>query len=435
MEIFVLIALIAVNGVLALSELAIVSSRRGRLQTRADKGDRGARIALKLQEDPSRFLSTVQVGITLIGIIAGAYGATALAEDVAPVITENFPALTRHADFIAFSVVIAVTTFLSLVIGELVPKRIAMTAPETFASLVAPLMAVLSRITFPVVFFLRGSTNLILSLFGLSKVNTDQVTEEEITNLIEEGAASGAIEAEEHAMIRSVMRLADRDVRSIMTSRKEVTWLDLDDPPEDLLIKIAESGHSRFPVARGDLEHVISVVQTKDLLANSEGKRLPDFETSGHEPLFVPDTMTVLNLLESIQASPVQMAVVTDELGHVEGIVTAADVLGAIAGNVAFSVEDGLARPQRREDGSWLIDGRMAIEDAEIVFGVALVEGDDPPFTTVAGLVIHHLQRIPLLGDIVESFGWRFEVIDMDGRRIDKMLVARIPAKEDDPSG
>jgi putative hemolysin len=220
-----------------------------------------------------------------------------------------------------------------------------------------------------------------------------------------------------------------------MTPRKEVTWLDLDDPPEELLRIIAESGHSRFPVARGDLEHVVCVVQTKDLLAKSEGKRMPDFETAGHEPLFVPDTMTVLNLLESMQASPVQMALVTDELGHVEGIVSAADVLGAIAGDVAFSPEDGLARPQKREDGSWLIDGRTAIEDAEIGLGQPLTAEDDPPFTTVAGLVIHHLQRIPQLGDVVVSFGWRYEVIDMDGRRIDKLLVARQPAKDDDPTG
>jgi putative hemolysin len=435
MDLLILLALIALNGVFALSELAIVSSRRTRLQTRADKGDRGARVALQLQEDPSRFLSTVQVGITLIGVIAGAYGATALAEDVAPVVAQLLPGFAEHAKLIAFSFVIVVTTFLSLIIGELVPKRIAMTAPETFASLMAPPMAVLSRVVFPVVFVLRGTTNLILSVFGLSKINTDQVTEEEIENVIEEGAASGAIDEDERAMIRSVMRLADRDVRSIMTPRKEVVWLDLDDTPSELLQKIAGSGHSRFPVARGDLEHVISVVQTKDLLAISEGKRLPDFETSGHAPLFVPDTMTVLNLLENMQASPVQMALVSDELGHIEGIVTAADVLGAIAGSVAFSPEDGLTRPQKREDGSWLIDGRTAIEDAEIAFGLPLVDEDDPPFSTVAGLVIHHLQRIPQLGDIIVSYGWRFEVIDMDGRRIDKLLVARQPVRDEDPSG
>ena len=361
MDLVILLALIALNGVFALSELAIVSSRRNRLQMRADKGDRGAKVALKLQEDPSAFLSTVQVGITLIGIIAGAYGATALAEDVAPWIVQTFPALEKQAGLIAFGVVIAATTYLSIVVGELVPKRIAITAPEAFASLIAPPMALLAKIVFPVVFILRGSTNLILTVLGLSKVNIEVMTEEEIESIIEEGAASGAIDADERNMIRSVMRLADRDVRSIMTSRKDVVWLDLDETPEVLLKKIAESKHSRFPVARGDLEYVISVVQTKDLLALSEGKRLPDFETAGHAPLFVPDSMTVLNLLESMQASAVQMALVSDELGHIEGIVTAADVLGAIAGDVAFSAEDGLSRPQKREDGSWLLDGRMAI--------------------------------------------------------------------------
>ena len=435
MDLVILLALIALNGVFALSELAIVSSRRNRLQMRADKGDKGAKAALKLQEDPSAFLSTVQVGITLVGIIMGAYGATALAEDVAPWIVQTFPALEKHAGFIAFGVVIAATTYLSIVIGELVPKRIAITAPEAFASLIAPPMALLAKIVFPVVFILRGSTNLILTVLGLSKVNIEVMTEEEIESVIEEGAASGAIDEDERAMIRSVMRLADRDVRSIMTSRKDVVWLDLDDPPEELLKRIAASHHSRFPVARGDLEHVISVVQTKDLLALSEGKRLPDFETAGHAPLFVPDSMTVLNLLESMQASAVQMALVSDELGHIEGIVTAADVLGAIAGDVAFSAEDGLARPQKREDGSWLLDGRMAIEDAEIALGSDLTPEEDPPYTTVAGLVIHHLQRIPELGDAAVSSGWRFEVIDMDGRRIDKLLVARVPASAEDPTG
>ncbi|WP_291200414.1 hemolysin family protein [Hyphomonas sp.] len=435
MDLLILLALISLNGVFALSELAIVSSRKNRLQMRVDKGDKGAKVALKLQEDPSAFLSTVQVGITLVGIIMGAYGATALAEDVAPWIVSTFPGLEKQAGFIAFGVVIAVTTYLSIVVGELVPKRIAITAPEAFASVIAPPMALLARIVFPVVFILRGSTNLILGLFGLSKVNADLMTEEEIESVIEEGAASGAIDEDERAMIRSVMRLADRDVRSIMTPRKDVVWLDLDDSPEELLKKIADSGHSRFPVARDDLEHVISVVQTKDLLTLSEGKRLPDFETAGHEPLFVPDSMTVLNLLEKMQASAVQMALVSDELGHIEGIVTAADVLGAIAGDVAFSPEDGLARPQKREDGSWLLDGRMAIEDAEIALGLDLTPEEDPPYTTVAGLVIHNLQRIPELGDVVISSGWRFEVIDMDGRRVDKLLVARLPSKEEDPTG
>ena len=435
MDLLILLALIALNGVFALSELAIVSSRRNRLQMRADKGDRGAKVALKLQEDPSSFLSTVQVGITLIGIIAGAYGATALAEDVAPFIIETFPALAKQADLIAFSVVIAATTYLSIVIGELVPKRVAITAPEAFASLIAPPMALLSRIAFPVVFILRGSTNLILQMLGLSNAKLEQVTEEEIENMLDEGAASGAIEEEERTMIRSVLRLADRDVRSIMTPRKDVVWLDLDDSPEELLQKIAESGHSRFPVARDDLESVISVVQTKDLLALSGGKQLPDFETAGHEPLFVPDTMTVLNLLESMQASSVQMALVVDELGHVEGIVTAADVLGAIAGDAAFSPADGLARPQKRDDGSWLVDGRMAIEDLELALGVSDIDADDAPYTTVAGLVIHFLQRLPQLGDVVVSNGWRYEVIDMDSRRIDKLLVSRVPSRDEDPTG
>ena len=401
----------------------------------ADKGNVGARAALKLQEDPSSFLSTVQIGITLVGIIAGAYGATALAEDVEPIIVALAPGLSANAPLISFSVVIVFTTYLSVIIGELVPKRIALTAPEAFAAVVAPPMAMLSKIAFPVVFILRGSTNLLLTLFGLGKMRIDSVTEEEIESMIEEGAASGAINAEERTMIRSVMRLADRDVRSIMTPRNEVVWLDLDDPSEELLTEMAASGHSRFPVARGDLEHVAAIVQTKDILAQSGGGRLPNFGDVGHEPLFVPESMSVLRVLESMQASPVQMALVVDELGHVEGIVTAADVLGAIAGDVAFSIADGLDRPQRREDGSWLIDGRMAVEDVEIVLRASNIGSDDDPFSTIAGLVMHHLQRVPELGDKISVNGWTFEVIDMDGRRLDKVLVSRVNAKDEDPSG
>lgn len=435
MDLLILIALIALNGVFAMSELAVVSARRARLQMMADKGNPGARAAIRLQDDPSRFLSTVQIGITLVGIIAGAYGATALAEDVQPLIVKWAPSLAGNASIIAYTLVIVATTYLSLIIGELVPKRIALSAPETFASIVAPPMAMLSRITFPIVFILRGSTNLLLAILGLGKMKSDGVTEEEIESMIEEGAASGAIDAEERQMIRGVMRLADRDVRSIMTPRKEVVWLDLDEPADALLQKMAESSHSRFPLARKDLEDVVSFIQTKDVLARSGGIRIPDFEDAGHAPLFVPETMSVLNVLESMQSSPVQMALVVDELGHVEGVVTAADVLGAIAGSAAFSVADGLDRPQQRDDGSWLIDGRMAVEDLEIVLSASGIGADEDPFTTVAGLVMHHLQRVPDLADKVTSNGWTFEVIDMDGRRIDKVLVTRVDPKEDDPTG
>lgn len=435
MDLLILIALIALNGVFAMSELAVISARRARLQMMADKGNLGARAALRLQDDPSRFLSTVQIGITLVGIVAGAYGATALAEDVQPFIVALAPGLKANAPFIAYAVVIVATTYLSLIIGELVPKRIALSAPEAFAAVVAPPMAMLSKIAFPIVFVLRGSTNLLLALIGLGKMKSDGVTEEEIESMIEEGAASGAIDAGERTIIRSVMRLADRDVRSIMTPRNEIVWLDLDDAPETLLKEIADSGHSRFPLARRDLEDVIAFVQAKDLLTSSGGVSIPDFEAAGHPPVFVPETMSVLNVLENLQASPVQMALVVDELGHVEGIVTAADVLGAIAGDVAFSIADGLDRPQRREDGSWLIDGRMAVEDVEIMLGASNIGADDDPFTTVAGLVMHHLQRVPELGDKAVVKGWIFEVIDMDGRRLDKVLVSRVSPKDEDPTG
>ncbi len=432
MDILILVALIALNGVFALSELAIVSARKTRLQARADKGDRGARAALKLHDDPSRFLSTVQIGITLVGILAGAYGATEIARDFQPFVAKALPGLAQYSGLIAFGLVIVLTTYLSLILGELVPKRIAMTAPETFAALAARPMQLLSAAAFPLVWLLRGSTNFVLSALGLSRLRADEVTEEEIQSVIEEGVDSGAIDAEERTMIRSVMRLADRDVRSIMTPRNEVIWLDLEDSQEESLKRIRESGHSRFPIAKGDLSQVSGIVQAKDLLVR--GGRL-DLEAAAHEPLFVPDTVNVVKLLEMMRESPVRMALVVDELGDVEGIVTSADILGAIAGASAFSPEDGPDAPKQREDGSWLIDGRMAIDDIEIMLGASGLGSPDVDATTIAGLLIHHLQRLPQLGDKVTAGGWRIEVMDMDGRRVDKVLLSRVPGRELDPSG
>lgn len=426
MEFLILLALVALNGVFAMSELALVSSRKARLKARAQGGDAGARAALKLHEDPSSFLSTVQIGITLVGVISGAYGATALADDLAPAITRYAPQLADRADEIAFAVVIVLTTYLSLVVGELAPKRLALLAPEAIASAVARPMSLLSKAAFPAVWALRASTNGLLRLTGLSNTKTAGVTEEEIQSLIEEGAASGAIEADERVMMRGVMRLADRDVRSIMTPRPDVVWVDAEKPLEAQLEMMRGSGHSRFPLARGDLEQIVGIIQTKDLVGRGLDDPV-DLAALARPATYVPESLSVLALLDALQKGDVRMAVIVDELGVVQGLVTPTDLLSAIAGARAYGPGDGVTQPVRREDGSWLIDGLTPLEDLAMLMGVSGFEAAEGDYATVAGLVLHTLQRLPNTGDEVRVNGVVFEVVDMDGRRVDKILVRPAP--------
>lgn len=422
-ELLILLALIVVNGVFAMSELAIVSARAARLQGKASVGNKGAQAVLDLQADPSRFLSTVQIGITLVGIVAGAYGATAIADEVTPLIARAVPAIANEAGEIAFGLVIVLTTYLSLVIGELVPKRVALIAPEAIAMVAAGPMALISRLAFPVVWLLRVSTEGMLRLLGLAGIHPSSVTEEEIRAVLEEGATSGAIDLEEQRMMQGIMRLADRDVRSIMTSRREIIWIDTDNPWPRNLKAILESGKSRFPIAHERLDRVYGVVQTKDLLQLDLSGDGPDLKAVAHPVTYVPETLSVMRLLEAMQDSEVRMALVVDEHGSIQGMVTAADLLGAIAGDSAFAPSEGIDRPVKREDGSWLIDGLMPLEDLEILLSAPDFGEEDGGAITVAGMIIHHLQRLARDGDTVTVSGYRFEVVDLDGRRIDKVVV------------
>ena len=430
MEIAVLFVLILLNGLFAMSELALVSSKEARLRARAEAGNGGARSALKLREDPSRLLSAVQIGITLVGVVAGAYGATAIADDLAPIIAGAFPHFAARSNEAALAIVIMLTTYLSLVFGELVPKRIALAAPEAIASLAAKPMGVIATLAYPAVAVLRFSTEAVLTVIGLHRVAKEQVTEEEILHLVEEGASSGAIGREEQDMIEGVLDLPERNLRSIMTPRPDVVWINLEDPPIKIVETIAESGHSRFPVARGDVDEIIGIVQTKDLLTRFAGSGALEIEKAMRKPLYVPETLSVARLFDSFSGTEVRMAVVVDEHGGFVGVVTAADMLGAIAGAAAFSPADRLTPGVRREDGSWIVDGMTPIEDFERLLGV---EGFDDAahYSTVAGLLMHRLQRIPAEGDSVTEGALRFEVIDMDRRRIDKVLVSNVPALEE----
>lgn len=422
MEIAILVFLVLLNGAFAMSEMAIVSAKKPRLKASADRGHRGAKAALKLLDDPSQLLSTVQIGITLIGVIAGAYGATALADDLAPVITQNVPTLAEWADDIAFGVVIVLTTYLSLVLGELAPKRVALAAPESIASNVAPVMALVARFSAPVVWLLKASTEGVLRVLGLDRVKQDEVTEEEIHSLIDEGHEAGLIEPEEREMIAGVLRLGDRTVRAIMTPRPDIAWLDLNRSDEENLEVIRASGHSRFPVAEGDVDRILGVVQAKQLLTQT-GSGL-NLRAVMHAPAIVPDTLSVLRLLEAMRERPVRVALIADEYGAIQGLVTAADLLEAIAGDSALSPDEAINAPVRRDDGSWLIDGMMPIDEFERLVEV-LGLAEQSTFETVAGFVISLTGRVPSAGDKAEYGPLSFEVVDLDGRRIDKLIVRR----------
>ncbi len=434
MELLILVLLILLNGVFALSEMAIVSSRRPRLKAMADKGNVGAKAALKLLEDPSRMLSTVQIGITGIGVIAGAYGATALSDDLTPWIASLHVSLVPHATTIAFTLVILFTTYLSLVLGELIPKRLALAAPEALASAMAPMMAIIAIGASPLVVILRFSTEGVINLLGLNRTRQEDVTEEELHSLIAEGERAGVIEEEEREMIQSVMRLGDRSVKTIMTPRTEMVWLDPAETREEILKEIADSGHSRFPVAQGNPDQVVGVVQTKELLAHLARTGVVDISAVMHKPSFVPETMPVLNLLEAMRGNPVRMVIVSDEYGAVLGLVTAADLLEAIAGDAALAEDEALSPPVRRDDGSWLIDGMTPVDEFEELVGVRGLD-EEEGYSTVGGLVMHLMRELPKEGDKCERPPLTFEVMDMDGRRIDKVLVRKAEPIDDDPSG
>ncbi|AUN29151.1 hemolysin family protein [Niveispirillum cyanobacteriorum] len=425
LELAAVLFLILLNGFFAMSELAVVSARKIRLQQMAEEGRRGAAAALLLQEDPSRFLSTVQIGITLIGVINGAVGGATLAERLSPVL-EAIPAFAGYGETLAIAIVVMVITYLSLIAGELVPKRIALNKAEAIACFAAPIMRSLSRATAPFVWLLGASTEAMLKLLRVPEKAEQTVTEEEVKSLIAEGTASGVFDPGEKRMIEGVMRLADRTVRSLMTPRPEVMWLDIDDEPENIKREIREAGHSRFPVCRGDLDDVMGVVHTKDLLHSLLQGGKFDLRAVVRDALIVHDGTEVMRLLDLFKQSGEHMAIVVDEYGTVEGIATLTDVLEGIAGELP---DDGGEDSDivRREDGSLLIDGMMAVEEVEAHLGLKSLRDEDSGYHTLAGFLLFKLGRIPTAGEYADHDGYRFEVVDMDGRRIDKVLVTPTP--------
>ncbi|SOB81036.1 putative hemolysin [Sphingomonas guangdongensis] len=423
-DVLIILMLVALNGVFAMSELAVVSSRKARLEAMVKAGHRGASAALRLGEDPGKFLSTVQIGITLIGIINGAYSGASLGTPTAARL-EAFGLSPAVAENVGFAIVIGLTTYASLIVGELVPKQFALRVPETIASIVAVPMIWLARITAPLVWLLDSSSALIFRLLRLSRDSENQVTAEELHLIVAEARNSGVIEEHERSIISGVVRLADRPVREVMTPRTDIEWLDVDLSEADLRAKLLETPHTRLPVAEGSVDAVVGVVQARDIVeALVRGQALSLRQLMRPAPV-LPDQLDAMDALGVLRRAEVPMGLVHDEYGHFEGVVTPANLLAAIAGDFVSDVDDFDNPPITvRDDGSLLVAGSMAADALAERLDLELPEDRD--YATVAGLALAVLKHLPDEGESFEEQGWRFEIVDLDGRKIDKLLVSRV---------
>ncbi len=425
MEFFVLVLLILVNGLFAMSEIALVTARRARLQKQIDEGDAGAAAAAKLGDDPNRFMSAVQIGITSIGVLNGIVGEAAFAKPLA----EWLVALGARADVAAYGstgLVVLLITYFSIVLGELVPKRLGHAHPEAVARLVARPIELIAVATKPFVLLLSASTRALLTLFGVKERGASYVTEEEIHAVLAEGTSAGVIESHEHTMVRNVFLLDDRQMPSLMVPRGDVVYLDLDKPIEENLNRIESTQHSRFPVVRGNLGDVIGVVSARTVLMQAARGTPPDLQQHLEQPLYVPETLTGMELLESFRSTDVHLAFVVDEYGEVQGIVSLRDLVEAITGEFQ-SRNPETSWAVQREDGSWLLDGHIPVPELKDRLGLSSVpEEERGRYHTLSGLIMLLTGRLPKVSDTVQWEDWRFEIVDMDGRTIDKVLASRV---------
>ncbi|HEX7150190.1 MAG TPA: hemolysin family protein [Thermoanaerobaculia bacterium] len=421
LEAVLIVLLVLANGIFALAEIAVVSSRKARLRARSEAGDRGAAVALELAEQPNDFLSTVQIGITLVGILAGVFGGATLAE-VLGARLNGVGWIAPHGENVALTLIVIAITYLSLVVGELVPKRIALTNPERFAAAMSPFMRRLSRVARPAVWFLSVSTAAVVKALRIPRSKEPAVTEEELTSMLEMGRETGEFHPAEEEMIKSIFALGDRPASAIMTPRHEVVWLDLTRPTAELQRTIVESGVSRFPAAEGSIDHVAGIIDVKDLIDACFSGAPIDLRAAMREPLVVPETASALQILHQFQIRQMEIAIVVDEYGGFEGVVTVADLAMRVLG---LEEEGELVQ---REDGSWLVDAMMNFDDFAKEVGLR-IHGDQE-HDTVAGFVLSRLGRLPRVADRLDASGFRFEIVDMDGRRVDKLLVTALPAGE-----
>ncbi|MEA5504392.1 hemolysin family protein [Halotia wernerae UHCC 0503] len=428
-EILIILVLIIANGIFSMSEMAVVSARKVRLQQLANQGDPKARVALKLAESPNHFLSTIQIGISLIGILTGAFGGATIASRLA-VYVRLVPFLAPYSEPLSFGIVVLIITYLSLIIGELVPKRLALNNPERIAAIVAIPMRALATLASPVVHLLSASTDTIVRMLGITPSTEPQVTEEEIKILIEQGTEAGTFEEAEQDMVERVFRLGDRPANSFMTPRPDIVWLDLEDSPEENREKMAESSYSRYPVCQGGLDNVLGVIPVTDLLTRSFRGETLDLTMGLRQPVFVPESTRGLKVLEMFKQTITHIALVVDEYGVIQGLITLNDIMSEIVGDVP--AEPGQDEPQaiQREDGSWLLDGMLPVEEFFELFEMEEWESDERvSYQTLGGFVITHLGRIPAATDHFEWEGMRIEVMDMDGNRVDKVLVIPAPSQ------
>ncbi|HMV84648.1 MAG TPA: hemolysin family protein [Blastocatellia bacterium] len=429
-EIFAIFVLLIANGIFAMSEMAIVSARKARLKQRADQGDARALAALALAESPGPFLSTVQIGITLVGILAGAFGGSRIAERLAPSLS-GLPYVGAYAETVAFVLVVIVITYFSLVIGELIPKRLALHSAESIAVRMASPMGKLSKFVSPIVVLLDRSTDGLLRLFGLRESAEPPVTEDEIKILIEQGIHAGVFVETERDLVERIFHLADRRVSELMVPRTSMVWLNIDDSPEEINAVISGSPHSRFPVAQETPDNILGVVQIKNLWAQGLTRTPLNLKAALEKPLFLPEGTHAFRALEAFRQSRTQVALVVDEHGGVEGLVTLNDILEAIVGDLPNPGETVEPLYRQREDGSYLIDGALDVDGFKKLFTLKYLPGEqDDWYQTVGGFVMTHLGKIPRAGDCFEWGGLKIEVLDMDRNRVDKLLVQQLPPVE-----
>ncbi|SDD43552.1 putative hemolysin [Massilia sp. PDC64] len=429
-DIVIILALILLNGVFSMSELAVVSAKRLRLEKMADDGRRGARTALDLHDDPSRFLSTVQVGITLIGIFNGAFGEASLTARLTPVLA-HVGVPDGYARPVALAIVVAGITFFSIVLGELVPKRIAILYPETMAAMIARPLHFVARLAHPFVRLLAMTTDGIMRLLGMHHHKDETPTEEDVTGMIKESTDAGVFEKTEYDIAARALRLDDWHLRALMTPRVDLEFLDLNQPLEQNLARIAESPYSRFPVYRGDRSQVLGVVRARNLFGQAirtQSLSGIDIEAALETILYVPESSSAIDLLEQLKQHHAELAMVVDEYGDIQGMITLTDVLSALVGDVTPTSDHGQPDAVRREDGSWFVDGGMVLDRFRYLTGadIDFPDEDSGAYHTLAGFMLYQLAVIPRAGDKLDWEGWRFEVVDMDGNRIDRLLAAPV---------
>ncbi|RJQ27724.1 HlyC/CorC family transporter [Candidatus Parcubacteria bacterium] len=430
MEILIIFILVIINGIFAMAEIAIISARKYKLQQQANEGNINAKISLNLASSPNKFLSTIQIGITFVGIFAGVFGGAKIADPLSFYL-KSFEFIAPYSDIIALSIVVLFITYLSLIIGELVPKRLALAYPETIANLLARPMIVISEITSPLVSFLSISTDLVLNLLRIRKPEEILISEEEVKTLIREGAKTGVFDIVEKDIVERTFKVNDKKVKALMTPRNEIQWLDIDSSNKAILDKIAKNPQPSYPICRRSLDKVIGVVITEDLLTHHLRGDGIDLLKFLQKPLLIPENTRALKLLELFKKSGNHLAIILDEYGSVQGLISLSDIIKAIVGNIPSSEDSDEKEIIKLKDGSWLIDGLVNIDEFKEYFKIKNLPGEKASnFHTIGGFVVSRLNKIPKEGDYFEWEGLRFEVVDMDENRVDKVMLVRPVNKE-----